>query len=116
HAGRLETDRAYARGDVSSPSGPDEPFADRRSCALSAYFERGVRGVQQKMSAILVQIPGLFTTVQDLGRESFGPIGVSASGAADPVSLRIGNRLVGNPQGAAGLEMTRVRGPFRSEQ
>ena len=57
------------------------------------------------MSAILVQIPGLFTTVQDLGREGFGPIGVSASGAADPVSLRIGNRLVGNPQGAAGLEM-----------
>ncbi len=68
------------------------------------------------MSAILVQIPGLFTTVQDLGREGFGPIGVSASGAADPVSLRIGNRLVGNPQGAAGLEMTLVGGAFAFEQ
>src|SRR5260370_24931955 len=68
------------------------------------------------MSAILVQIPGLFTTVQALGREGFGPIGVSASGAADPVSLRIGNRLVGNPQGAAGLEMTLVGGAFAFEQ
>lgn len=68
------------------------------------------------MGAILVRMPGLFTTVQDLGREGFGPIGVSASGAADPVSLRIGNRLVGNPQGAAGLEMTLVGGAFAFEQ
>jgi antagonist of KipI len=62
------------------------------------------------MSAILVHAPGLFTTVQDLGREGFGPMGVSASGAADPISLRIGNRLVGNVEGAAALEMTLVGG------
>jgi antagonist of KipI len=64
------------------------------------------------MSSILVQAPGLFTTVQDLGREGFGPMGVSASGAADAVSLRIGNRLVGNAEGAAGLEMTLLGGTF----
>lgn len=68
------------------------------------------------MSTILVQAPGLFTTVQDLGREGFGPIGVSPSGAADPVSLRIGNRLVGNPEGAAALEMTLLGGAFRFER
>jgi antagonist of KipI len=68
------------------------------------------------MSAILVQAPGLFTTVQDLGREGFGPMGVSASGAADPISLRIGNRLVGNPDGAAALEMTLVGGVFTFER
>lgn len=68
------------------------------------------------MSAILVQVPGLFTTVQDLGREGFGPMGVSASGAADAVSLRIGNRLVGNSQGAAALEMTLVGGAFMFER
>jgi antagonist of KipI len=68
------------------------------------------------MSTILVQAPGLFTTVQDLGREGFGPMGVSASGAADPISLRIGNRLVGNPEGAAALEITLVGGEFRFEQ
>jgi antagonist of KipI len=68
------------------------------------------------MSGIVVQTPGLFTTVQDLGREGFGPMGVSASGAADPISLRIGNRLVGNPEGAAGLEMTLVGGSFAFER
>lgn len=55
------------------------------------------------------------TTVQDLGREGFGPIGVSASGAADPIALRIGNRLLGNPEGAAALELTLVGGTFRFE-
>ena len=64
------------------------------------------------MSAILVREPGLFTTVQDLGREGFGPMGVSPSGAADAVSLRMGNRLVGNAEGAAGLEMTLLGGTF----
>lgn len=68
------------------------------------------------MSTILVQAPGLFTTVQDLGREGFGPIGVSPSGAADPVSLRIGNRLAGNPEGVAALEMTLVGGAFTFER
>jgi len=64
------------------------------------------------MSTIQVQSPGLLTTVQDLGREGFGPLGVSASGAADAVSLRLGNRIVGNPEGAPGLEMTLLGGTF----
>jgi len=65
------------------------------------------------MGVIEVQEPGLFTTVQDLGREGFGPLGVSASGAADATSLRLGNRLVGNAEGAAGLEMTLLGGTFQ---
>jgi len=64
------------------------------------------------MKVIQVQAPGLLTTVQDLGREGFGPMGVSPSGAADAISLRIGNRLVGNKEGAAGLEMTLLGGRF----
>ena len=68
------------------------------------------------MSAILVQAPGLFTTVQDLGREGFGQMGVSASGAADPISLRIGNRLVRNADGAAAVEMTLIGGAFTFER
>jgi biotin-dependent carboxylase-like uncharacterized protein len=64
------------------------------------------------MSTIQVQTPGLLTTVQDLGREGFGPLGVSPSGAADPISLRFGNRLVGNAENAAGLEMTLLGGTF----
>jgi antagonist of KipI len=64
------------------------------------------------MSLIEVRAPGLLTTVQDLGREGFGPMGVSASGAADSVALRIGNRLAGNAENAAGLEMTLMGGTF----
>jgi len=64
------------------------------------------------MSVIHVQAPGLLTTVQDLGREGFGPMGVSPSGAADSLAFRIGNRLVGNAEGAAGLEMTLLGGTF----
>ena len=64
------------------------------------------------MGVIQVQEPGLFTTVQDLGREGFGAMGVSASGAADAISLRLGNRMVGNHDGAAGLEMTLLGGTF----
>jgi len=64
------------------------------------------------MRLIHVQAPGLLTTVQDLGREGFGPLGVSPSGAADPISLRMGNLLVGNPESAAALEMTLLGSTF----
>src|SRR5438105_10987987 len=39
-------------------------------------------------------------------------MGVSPSGAADPISLRLGNRLVGNAENAAALEMTLLGGAF----
>ena len=68
------------------------------------------------MSVIQIQAPGLLTTVQDLGREGFGPVGVSPSGAADPISLRLGNRLVANAEGAAGLEMLLLGGTFHFPQ
>ncbi|MEH7013123.1 biotin-dependent carboxyltransferase family protein [Neobacillus niacini] len=48
--------------------------------------------------------PGLQTTVQDLGRYGFREYGVSPSGAMDPYSLQMGNLLVGNELGEAGLE------------
>ena len=64
------------------------------------------------MSLLLVESAGLQTTVQDLGRPGFGPEGVSASGAADPVALRLGNLLVENQPGVAGLELTLVGGSF----
>ena len=68
------------------------------------------------MGVIEVLEPGLFTTVQDLGREGFGPLGVSPSGAADAISLRMGNRLLLNRQNAAGLEMTLLGGTFQFPQ
>lgn len=50
--------------------------------------------------------PGLLTTVQDLGRSGLAHLGVARGGGADPVSLRTANLLVGNPAGAAALEIT----------
>jgi len=68
------------------------------------------------MNSIQVQKAGLLTTVQDPGRPGFGPIGISPSGAADPISLRLGNRLVGNTESAAALEMTLLGGAFVFEK
>ncbi|HWV25539.1 MAG TPA: 5-oxoprolinase subunit PxpB, partial [Thermomicrobiales bacterium] len=59
---------------------------------------------------IEVLSPGLQTTVQDLGRYGFGRMGFAPNGAADTASLVAANRLVSNPDDAAGLEMT-LSGP-----
>jgi biotin-dependent carboxylase-like uncharacterized protein len=50
--------------------------------------------------------PALQTLVQDLGREGFYHFGIGCSGAMDPLALRLANKLVGNPDGAAALELT----------
>jgi len=52
--------------------------------------------------------PGLLTTVQDLGRYGYQQYGVPVSGAMDSFALRVGNLLVGNDEGEAGLEITLV--------
>jgi biotin-dependent carboxylase-like uncharacterized protein len=64
------------------------------------------------LTEIRVASPGLLTTVQDLGRPGYAHLGISASGAADALSLRVGNLLVGNAEGAAALEMTLLGGTF----
>ena len=56
--------------------------------------------------AIKVRQPGLLTTVQDTGRFWEYAIGMPPSGAMDVFSYQVGNYLVGNEEGAAGLEIT----------
>jgi biotin-dependent carboxylase-like uncharacterized protein len=56
--------------------------------------------------AIRVKSPGLLTTVQDTGRFGEYAIGMPPSGAMDVFSYQVGNYLVGNEEGAAGLEIT----------
>src|SRR5512143_3758317 len=58
------------------------------------------------MNVIEVLDGGLFTTVQDAGRFGYQRYGVPVSGAMDSFALRAANRLAGNDQGAAGLEIT----------
>lgn len=48
--------------------------------------------------------PGLSTSVQDLGRPGYFHLGIPISGAMDRYALRAANMLVGNDEGAAGLE------------
>ncbi|MES4903922.1 MULTISPECIES: biotin-dependent carboxyltransferase family protein [unclassified Streptomyces] len=56
--------------------------------------------------AFAVVRAGALTTVQDLGRIGHAHLGVPRSGALDEPALRLANRLVGNPEGAAALETT----------
>ncbi|MCC4307320.1 urea carboxylase [Alcanivorax marinus] len=54
---------------------------------------------------------GTLTTVQDYpGRQGYWPVGVPPSGPFDALSFRLGNRLLGNEENAAGLEFT-LNGP-----
>jgi len=55
--------------------------------------------------AIRVKTPGLSTTVQDLGRPGYYHLGIPLSGAMDRLALASANLLVGNDEGAAGLEI-----------
>jgi KipI family sensor histidine kinase inhibitor len=55
--------------------------------------------------AVEVVRPGPLAIVQDLGRPGYGHLGVPRSGAADTASLRLANRLVGNPEDAAAVEL-----------
>jgi biotin-dependent carboxylase-like uncharacterized protein len=56
--------------------------------------------------AIRVKSSGLLTTVQDTGRFGEYAIGMPPSGAMDVFSHEVGNYLVGNEDGTAGLEIT----------
>jgi len=57
--------------------------------------------------------PGLQTTIQDLGRNGYSHYGVSSSGAADDLSFRLGNLIVGNKENLAAIEMTLLGGDYK---
>ena len=71
----------------------------RVEVAVPAVNGGGMRGLD-------VIAAGAFASVQDLGRPGRAELGVGASGAADRGALRLANRLVGNAEGAAGIETT----------
>ncbi len=78
-------------GQLGRPESPSRPVAQ------SPFVSR---------EAFEVARAGLLTTVQDRGRIGCQKFGVTVSGAMDEVALRVGNILVGNEQGAAGLEIS----------
>jgi urea carboxylase len=86
-----------------------------RAC-LAAAGERPLRvrdldAVAYAPCAIEVLAGGLHTTIQDWpGRVGHWAVGVPPSGPFDDLAFRLANRLVGNPPGSAGLEVT-LSGP-----
>ena len=58
------------------------------------------------MTGMRVISPGVLSLIQDVGRRGFQRFGVSVSGAMDPDSLLLGNRLVGNQLDFAAVEVT----------
>ncbi|MBC2666861.1 urea carboxylase [Novosphingobium flavum] len=68
---------------------------------------RALSGIEWYPQTIRVLSGGPATTVQDWpGRIGFWDVGVPPSGPMDALSFRLGNRLLGNHEGAAGLEFT----------
>ena len=56
--------------------------------------------------ALLIDEPGLQSTIQDLGRPGHYDVGIPLGGAMDTLSHEIANLLVGNPREAATIEAT----------
>ncbi len=99
--------------DASHIDGIETNLRYLSSVLRHAAFMRGEQttallGTHSPPSATLeVQAPGTLTTVQDWpGRQGLWDVGVPPSGPMDARALRLANRIVGNPEGAAALEMT----------
>ncbi|MDG9924240.1 MULTISPECIES: urea carboxylase [unclassified Pseudomonas] len=84
----------------------DAPFASGEP------WTRCLEGLSYQANTFEVLSAGTQTTVQDFpGRLGYWAVGVPPSGPMDDRALRLGNRLLGNEEGAAGLEIT-MSGPL----
>ncbi|TDU02963.1 urea carboxylase [Streptomyces sp. 846.5] len=77
----------------------------------AAHTTATLAGITDPLPRIEVVRAGTLTTVQDWpGRTGYWHVGVPPCGPMDDLSFRLGNRALGNPEGAAGLECT-LEGP-----
>ena len=67
------------------------------------------------MPALTVVRPGMLTTVQDRGRWGHQDSGVPVAGPMDAYSHRRANRLAGNPDGLATIEVTLIGPEFTTD-
>ncbi len=97
----VETNRDYLRQILAFT-----PFASGNP------WTRCLEGLSYKADTFEVISAGTQTTVQDFpGRLGYWAVGVPPSGPMDSRALRLGNALLGNPEDAAGLEIT-MSGPI----
>ncbi|MER5398284.1 5-oxoprolinase/urea amidolyase family protein [Streptomyces sp. NPDC002599] len=96
----IETNLGLVRAALAEPS-------FRRA----AHSTATLAGVSDPTPRVEVVSGGTLTTVQDWpGRTGHWQVGVPPCGPMDDLSFRLGNRALGNPEGAPGLECT-LRGP-----
>ncbi|MGE7965774.1 urea carboxylase [Pseudomonas sp. NPDC089918] len=97
----VETNRDYLRQILL-----DTPFASGQP------WTRCLEGLVYQANTFEVLSAGTQTSVQDYpGRLGYWAVGVPPSGPMDSRALRLGNRLLGNDEGAAALEIT-MSGPL----
>jgi urea carboxylase len=97
----VETNRDYLRQILL-----DAPFASGEP------WTRCLEGLIYRANTFEVLSAGTQTSVQDYpGRLGYWAVGVPPSGPMDSRALRLGNRLLGNADGAAALEIT-MSGPL----
>ncbi|MER5407697.1 5-oxoprolinase/urea amidolyase family protein [Streptomyces sp. NPDC002769] len=96
----VETNLGLVRAALTDPS-------FRRA----AHSTATLAGVTDPTARVEVVSGGTLTTVQDWpGRTGYWQVGVPPCGPMDDLSFRLGNRALGNDEGAPGLECT-LRGP-----
>ncbi|MGE7991396.1 urea carboxylase [Pseudomonas sp. NPDC089554] len=96
----VQSNRQYLRQIIE-----DAPFASGQP------WTRCLEGLAYRAATFEVLSGGTQTSVQDYpGRLGYWAVGVPPSGPMDSRALRLGNTLLGNPEGAAGLEVT-MSGP-----
>ncbi len=96
----IESNLEYLRQIVA-----DQVFAEGRQTT------RYLNGFHYQPHTLDVIEPGVQSSIQDFpGRMGYWNIGVPPSGPMDALAFRLGNRLLGNTEAAAGLELT-VSGP-----
>ena len=96
----VETNRLYLQQILTF-----EPFSQGEP------WTRCLDALHYQANTVEVMSAGTQTSVQDYpGRLGYWAVGVPPSGPMDNRALRLGNRLLGNPQGEAALEIT-LSGP-----
>ncbi len=92
----IETNRAYLAQVLAYPD-----------FVAGKQITRMLEGFHYRPSTVDVLEPGVQSSIQDWpGRTGYWDVGVPPSGPMDALSMRLSNRLVGNPEGTAALELT----------
>ncbi|MGI5400114.1 5-oxoprolinase/urea amidolyase family protein [Streptomyces sp. CA-135486] len=96
----IETNLGLVRAALADPS-----------VAAAGHSTATLATIADPTPRIEVMASGTLTTVQDWpGRTGYWQVGVPPSGPMDDLSFRLGNRALGNDEGAPGLECT-LQGP-----